>query len=119
MVFTERAVSARPATYYGSFGANLVAANWVMINEATDAGQRRNKRLLLFGAGAVYSALVLTAVFTMRMVLGRRTDEVFARAMEIGIAWRKSKRYRENGQCRLSSQEIIRTFISPIAGCQH
>ena len=40
-----------------------------MINAAANAEQRRNKRLLLFGAGAVCSVLVLTAVFTMQMVL--------------------------------------------------
>jgi len=69
VVFTEQAVFGEVATYYGFFGANLAAATWVMINAATNADQRRNKRLLLFGAGAVYSVLVLTAVFTMKMVL--------------------------------------------------
>ena len=69
VVFTEQAVFGEVATYYGFFGANLAAATWVMINAATNPDLMRNKRIIYLGAGAVYSVLVLTAVFTMKMVL--------------------------------------------------
>lgn len=69
VVFTEQAVFDDVATYYGFFGANLAAATWVMINAATNPDLMRKKRIIYLGAGAVYSVLVLTAVFTMKMVL--------------------------------------------------
>ena len=69
VVFTEQAVFGEVATYYGFFGANLAAATFIMVNAATNDDMMRNKRVIFFGVGAVYSVLVLTAVFTMKMVL--------------------------------------------------
>ena len=69
VVFTEQAAFGEVATYYGFFGANLAAAIWMMINAVMNPDLMRNKRLIFFGTGAVYSTLVLTAVFTMKMVL--------------------------------------------------
>lgn len=69
IVFTEQAAFDELATYYGFFGANLIAAVWMIAGPMFNKEMLLQKRVIILGTGTIYAVLTITGLQTMQMVL--------------------------------------------------